>query len=129
MAQNPVPYQPCSRNLICMSAFWMLKVLLLILQIAKRGSTGTWLLRPAWRAMFWAVTEAPARLEEMLPAWPVVPLAALMKPAAKQPHSGDHCAWAPGAAVNSSSPVASIPIIMTSSAVGGAGPVDWLAAS
>ncbi len=49
----------------------------LLMQVARQGQTGVWLLRPAWRGLYWALTELPARLEALLPEPPVVPLSAL----------------------------------------------------
>ena len=42
-------------------------------QMAQRAQSGASLLRPIWRAAFWALTEFPALLEEALPAAPVLP--------------------------------------------------------
>ena len=77
------------------------------LQIEARGKTGPWLLRPAWRALFWAITEMPALLEAtLLPPPPAVPLAALGV-APEQSDSSGQCAWAPSITKSSSSRAAS----------------------
>ncbi len=78
-------------------------MLLCLLQVAQQGKTGLWLLRPAWRAAYWALTELPAHLEAMLPATPVVPLSAA-KPVPDHAEIGAQSAWALAAgAANSSS--------------------------
>ncbi len=68
-----------------------------------RAKTGPWLLRPVWRALFWAITEATAHLEAMLlPPPPAVSLAVLGL-APEQPDSSGQCARAPSVTKVSSS--------------------------
>ncbi len=85
-------------------------------QIDERARTGPWLLRPVWRALFWAITEAPAHMEEaMLPPPPAVPLAALGLAPEAFDGSGQ-CPWAPSVTKASSSRAASTHTMVMSAA-------------
>ena len=85
------------------------------LQIAQQAKTGKWLLRPVWRAIYWGLTEMPARLEAVLPPPTVVPVSST-KLKQDQTQSSGQCAWAPVAATNSSAVAASMHVSMTGSA-------------
>ena len=85
------------------------------LQVDMRAKTGPWLLRPVWRALFWAITEAPAHLEAMMPPPPAISLAALGL-APEQSDGSGQCAWAPSATRVSGSRAASTHMLATGAA-------------
>ena len=99
----------------------------MLLQIASRAETGLSQLRPIWRATFWALTELPARVEALLPRPSVKPMSA-MKPTPEQPDNNHQCDWAPRDTAYTLG-AAGVPQIMTSSAEGACGLLDWPAAS
>ncbi len=83
------------------------------LQIARQAATGPWLLRPLWRAVFWALTELPARVEATRPPPPAVPLyVARRVPEHVATGCGAHYAWAPSVTVNSSSSLATTSVLL-----------------
>ena len=96
--------------------------------MAARTKTGPWLTRSYWRAVYWAITEMPARLEAMLPPPATVPCSEL-EPAPAQPEDGTQCAWSPDATTNSSSMAVSTPRLGQSSGMAARGSVERLASS
>ena len=101
-----------------------------LLQVAQQGQTGPWLLRPLFRAAFWAFTVLPAHLEAMIPSPPSVPLSALELGTQPLP-DGHHCAWASDAGSNSSSRASAVSTLvnMTGYTASAGGWADWSMAS
>ena len=85
-----------------------------LLQIARQATSGPWLLRPAWRAAYWALTEVPARLEAMLPPSQAVPLTAYNH-LPEQLHDAAECGWAFDGFANGTSKAIGAPVPSESS--------------
>ena len=91
-----------------------------VLQIARKSTIGPWPLRPFWRAAYWALTELPARLEDILPTAPTVPLTALKSLPEERSDGGAICASPADAAANRTAHAAGIPVKASTSAAEGA---------
>ena len=76
-------------------------------QIARKSTIGPWPLQPFWRAIYWALTELPAHLEDVLPPAPTVPLTA-SKSLPDRSDGGAICASPAGAAANGTAHAAGI---------------------